>query len=196
MYSKQNNSPEILFLFPSFKEMILIDFIIDYHLGAAYILAYLKKMDICAKQFIQREPVDLPALVEKIIDQKPKIVGFTCYETNYYFIKLISQALKKKNSSLIFIAGGPTATFSDELVMQDNPAIDICVRGEGEYTVYELVTQLKKSHDVSKIEGITYRLSGKIIRTQDRPLITNGHKGQELDIVPSPYLSSIFPIEE
>lgn len=188
--------PEILFLFPSFKEEDFSSFVLAYHLGAGYILAYLQKKGIYVTQFINKEPIGLDGLTDKILKQRPKIVGFTCYDANYYFVKLISQLLKKKNPKLTIMVGGPTATFSDELIMQDNSAIDICVRGEGEYTAYEIVNRLRKSLDVSDIAGITYRLKGRLIRAPDRPLMRGEKKGEELDIFPSPYLNGIFPPDE
>ncbi|MBL7197517.1 MAG: B12-binding domain-containing radical SAM protein [Candidatus Omnitrophica bacterium] len=189
---KEQDYSEILFLFPSFQEEDFSSFILTYHLGTGYILAYLKKKGIHAKQFIHRGPIDLYTLTEKIMKQKPKIVGFTCYDTNYYYVKLISQLLKKKNSKLTIMAGGPTATFSSELIMRDSSAIDICVRGEGEYTVYGLVKRLRANQDISDIEGITYRSRGRIVQTPDRPLIRGERKGEKLDILPSPYINDIF----
>ncbi len=190
---KKEICPEAIFLFPGFKDAAFLNFILDYHLGAGYILAYLKERGVFATQFIHREPIGLSDLAEKVLKQNPKIVGFTCYDTNYYLIKLISKSLKKKNNKLIIIAGGPTATFSDELIMRDTQAIDICVRGEGEHAVYELISQLKSGRDISNIKGITYRLKAKLIRTPDRSLLRAEKKGEELDIFPSPYLSNIFP---
>lgn len=192
---KEQDYPEMLFLFPNFEEDFSI-LTFAYHLGTGYILAYLKDKGIHATQFIHKEPIGLDELTEKILKQRPKIVGLTCYDTNYYFVKLISQLLKKKDPRLIIIIGGPTATFSDELIMHDNPAIDTCVRGDGEYTVYELIKRLRVSLDVSDIEGITYRLRGRIIQTPDRPLIRGEKKGEELDILSSPYLRDIFPPNE
>ncbi|MDP2939180.1 MAG: radical SAM protein [Candidatus Omnitrophota bacterium] len=193
---EEKSYPEILFLFPGFKEEDFLDFILTYHLGVGYILAYLKNKGIVAKQFIHKEPIGLYDLTKIILRQKSRIVGFTCYDTNYYLVKLITQLLKKEDPGLNILVGGPTATFSDELIMRDNPAIDICVRGEGEYTVYELVRRLKTSQDVSDILGITYRSNGSLIRNSDRPLIKREKKGEELDILPSPYLNGIFPTDE
>ncbi|MBL7196909.1 MAG: B12-binding domain-containing radical SAM protein [Candidatus Omnitrophica bacterium] len=193
---KKQNYPEILFLFPDFEAEDFSAFTLDYHLGAGYILAYLKAKGIFARQFIHREPISLPDLIDRILKQRLKVIGFTCYDTNYYYVKLIAQLLKKKNPELTIIAGGPTATFSDELIMQDNPAIDICVRGEGEYTVYELVKRLRTSRDISDIKGITHRSKGRIVQTSDRPLIKGERENEELDAFPSPYLSNIIPAGE
>ncbi len=189
-------SSEISFVFPNFTSADLTTFIIDYHSGASYILAYLKERGIRGLHFIQKEPIDLETLAKKILQQETGIIGFTCFDTNYHFIKLISQRLKKYRPELIVILGGPTATFSSELIMQDNPAIDICVRGEGEVTTYELIKQLKIKGALNDIKGITYRMNGKLVSNPDRPFIMSEEKGEKLDIIPSPYLSGIIPAGE
>ncbi|MDD5237719.1 MAG: radical SAM protein [Candidatus Omnitrophica bacterium] len=174
----------------------MTNFIIDCHSGASYILAYLKERGIHGLHFIQREPIDLETLTKKIIQQEIRIIGFTCFDNNYYFIKLISQRLKEYSPELVVVLGGPTATFSSELIMQDNPAIDICVRGEGEATAYELIKQLKIKGPLSGIKGITYRINGELARNPDRPFIVSEKKDAELDIIPSPYLSGVIPAGE
>lgn len=189
-------SNDITFIFPNFTSADMTTFIIDYHSGASYILAYLKERGIHGLHFIQREPIDLETLTKKILQQEARIVGFTCFDTNYHFIKLISQNLKKYNPDLVIILGGPTPTFSSELVLKDNPAVDICVRGEGEATVYDLINQLKIKGSLDKIDGITYRINGRLARNPDRPFIMSGQRGKELDTIPSPYLSEVIPAGE
>ncbi len=192
----KSESTEILFVFPSYTLPDLRNFIIDYHSGVSYILAYLKERGIHGLHFIHKESIDLDTLTKKILQQETGIIGFTCFDSNYYLIKLISQRLKKYRPELIVVLGGPTATFSSELIMQDNPAIDICVRGEGEATAYELIKQLKIKGPLNDIKGITYRMNGKLVKNADRPFIMSGEKGEELDIIPSPYLSGVIPAGE
>ncbi len=186
--------PEILFIFPH------IDRTFCYHLGASYIIAYLKQRGIYSKLFICNESIGLNELIERILAEQPKILGFTCYDSNYYFVKLISQRLKIKNQYLMIIAGGPTATFSDKVIMKDIPEIDLCVRGEGEETVYELIQNCYKpsNYRFSNIQGVTYRENGRIAQNIDRPLIRDSNnKNAELDIIPSPYVSGVFdPIDQ
>ena len=193
---KEFRRPEMLFVFPLFGKADFAAFTITYHLGASYIVAYLKEKGIYASQLIHTEPIDLYSLTERILEQNPKIVGFTCYDSNYYLVKLLSQLLKNKNPALTIMVGGPTATFSSALIMQDNPAFDVCVRGEGEYTVLELIARLRRIHRISDIKGISYRVNGQLRHSPDRGLITGNQAGRELDILPSPYLNNIIPAYE
>ena len=90
MKTGRNKFPEILFLFPGFQDEIFSTFTLGYHLGVGYILAYLKKKGVYAKQFTLKGSVSLHELIGMILSQKSKIIGFTCYDHNYYIIKIRS----------------------------------------------------------------------------------------------------------
>jgi len=159
-------------------------------LGAAYIQAFLKKNKISSVQHVSNRPMTLDSIANELLKKKPKIVGFTCNDSNYFFTKLISETIKKKQPSTFIIAGGPSATFSDELILRNTPSIDLCVRGEGESTTYEIFNRLNGNMDLKGINGISYREEGKVVRTPSRELICDrARKGAELDILPSPYLT-------
>lgn len=141
-------------------------------------------------QYITDHEKTIPSIVEDILSYKADIVGFTCYDANYPYVRLLSQYLKKKNPLITIVLGGPTATFSPQLVMEHTPEIDVCIRGEGEETMVELVK--KGFSDLEDIQGITFR-SKTLVDTLDRPLISSGKKGAELDVLPSPYVTGFIP---
>jgi len=126
-----------------------------------------------------------------ILEYSPDSVGFTCYDFNYRYVRLLTTVLKKTDPDLTIILGGPTATFSHHEIMEHTPEIDICVRGEGEKTVLDLLQ--KGFTDLEGIQGITFRRGTDIVSTPDRPLISGSVKGAELDVLPSPYLTHIIP---
>ena len=177
---------DLLFVFPNIELPSKLRF--AYHSGVGCVIAYLKSKGIEADMFLQDAPIQLQGVAEKIVERNPEMVGFTCYDGNYHMTKLISQRVKQLKPGIKIIMGGPTASFSDRLIMEDNPAIDVCVRGEGEYTTHELVTALKNNLPLENIPGLTYRRGDDIRRTGTRDYI------KELDTIPSPYLEGLSPI--
>lgn len=178
-------------MFPNFEDGNL-----DYHLGAGYIIAYLSKIGVYTRQFTNNSFTPMAALIDKITAERPKIIGFSCYDANYLLIKVLAQLIRKRNPDILIIAGGPTATFSDKIIMRDCAQIDICVRGEGEFTTYEILQRFNSDKNFSKIQGITFRKGAEIIRTFDRPFIKcKKDKDSELDIFPSPYMSFLNPFD-
>lgn len=158
-----------------------------YHLGVGYIHAYLRARGVDSTFYTRETPSRPAQIVKEVLEYHSRMIGFTCCDNNYYCVKLISRELKKAGFKNPIVVGGPTATFTDRLIMEDHPDVDICVRGEGEYTVFELLQAFNNNTPLYRVKGITFREKGKIIRTEDRPLITS------IDEMPSPYLTHTVP---
>jgi radical SAM superfamily enzyme YgiQ (UPF0313 family) len=123
----------------------------------------------------------------KILDDiKPKIIGLSVVSENYDSAIQFCKTIKEWNKDVITILGGPHVTFMDKETCQSEFA-DVVVRGEGEFTFYELVEYYLGDNlngsirGLGDIKGITFGLSnGEIIRTAKRPFIN------DLDILPFP----------
>jgi len=179
--------PDILFVSPEYTTGNCTS-----DLGTAYIIAYLKQEGMSAEQFYCYKPLTLAQLARHILKTGAPMIGFSCYNANYFLIKSLCKELKRLSPDIFIITGGPTATFSDGIVLQNIPAIDICVRGEGELTTKEIIEHFKGGRPFHSIAGISYRLNGETVRTSERPLRQGGSRTPEtsLDIFPSPYLNN------
>jgi len=96
------------------------------------------------------------------------VIGITAMSTQYSYVKWLSCELKKQTKARI-ILGGLLATYSSEIVL-NNTTVDICVVGEGEKTIVDL---LKKINCLENVHGIVYKEDGKIIKTPPRDYIKN-----------------------
>jgi len=163
-----------------------------YTLGTAYIAAYLESKGVgCA--LLPRRSIDMISGLEMARRNRPLILGLTTYDQTYNQTKCVARTAKKMMPEVLIVAGGPTPTFSSEVVLTDCPEIDIAVRGEGEYTMYDLFRYTQGEMALEEIPGISYRRGEEIIHNPDRPLINiDGPRGAELDILPSPYESGIL----
>lgn len=151
-------------------------------LGLAYIAAILERNGYSV------EIVDMPILGLEISDIRkicirycPDIVGITSMTANHPMAARIAEVAKEAYPDSLVCYGGSHASFVDLEVLNQCKAIDVVVRGEGEYTTLELLRAVQKHQEFSRIEGITFRDKNKhIIRNRERPLIDN------LDILPLP----------
>ena len=91
----------------------------------------------------------------------------------------IQIAKKVKEQKIPVIMGGPHVTFMEEEALKSG-AVDYVVRGEGEYSMLNLVAHLSSGDDVKDVTGISYLKSGDIIRNPSRQLIA------DLDALPLP----------
>lgn len=163
----------------------------EYHLGVGYIQAFLKQKGIPSKQIVPKEMVSVETVIDLILENSPKIVGLTCYDSNYSLVKIISEKIKRVKQDIVLFAGGPSATFSSQFILDQCPDVDLCVRGEGEITCYELLLWMKGKKQLDTIKGVSYRNDKKIVHNENRSFEKSCNS---LDYFPSPYLEGI-PVE-
>ncbi len=123
------------------------------------------------------------------VDSGAKIIGITCLTENRYAALKTLKQIKKLNKNIVTIIGGLHPTFTDRLILENYPYVDIVVRGEGEKTLVELVNKIKKKKSLSKINGISYRKNGAIKINPAREFM------QEIESLPIPAYD-LFPMKD
>lgn len=150
-------------------------------IGLAYLAAVLEKngheitvIDCPALGMAQEE------LKQKLEAFQPDIVGVTSMTPTIQSTLESTRTAKETCPNTMVVIGGPHATFMDQQILNDEPSIDVVVRGEGEQTLVELAKTMNNSHDLQRIQGITFRKDKKNVQTPSRPAIQN------LDDLPYP----------
>ena len=92
----------------------------------------------------------------------------------------IVQALRSALPQAWIIYGGVFPTYHWPEIMEQEPAIDFIVRGEGEETIVRLVTALEQQQCLEKVPGIVFR-AGTV-------------PGQRRSSAPHPLLAEVKPI--
>ena len=143
-----------------------------HHLGVAYLQAFLKKKGFHSQQFVPSGPIGLEELLAEVKAKKPRVLGLTCYDSNYLEVKVVSSAVKKRFPDILVFVGGPMATFEDKTLLRECCQVDLCVRFEGEFTLAELLAELKnrplEEIDLQKIPGLTFRSGKEIVTSPER----------------------------
>ncbi|MFC1599310.1 B12-binding domain-containing radical SAM protein, partial [Candidatus Omnitrophota bacterium] len=135
-------------------------------LGIAYLAAFIEKhgyqvriLDIHAQRLTEDE------VITRLRDYDYDIVGISALINQYSYTRWLAKTIKSLKDVPVIVGNG-LATSSHMTILEHIPECDLCVRGEGEFTLWEL---LKKFSHLSTIEGITYRdSSGRIIINPDR----------------------------
>ncbi|MDD5565469.1 MAG: radical SAM protein [Candidatus Omnitrophica bacterium] len=166
----------------------------DVQLGLCYLKAYcVKHMPAALPRipvFVKVFPAHFPAerAAEALLHRHPAILGFSCYVWNVTKIIAVARAIKRRDPFIKIIVGGPEVSVRSGLLLRQERAIDIVVRGEGEATLLELLQSIIGGRmPLSRVRGITYRASATRIRVNpERPALA------DLDSIPSPYLEGII----
>ena len=100
----------------------------------------------------------------------PTVVGIgNPYTLDFPDCLKILAICKRLDAGLTTVIGGPHVTFQDVECLQA-PQVDVVVRGEGEWTMLDLMTALEQGRHLSSVAGISFRQDGQIVRTPARPL--------------------------
>ena len=100
----------------------------------------------------------------------PAVVGVSNQHTlNYPDCLKILEICKQIDGNIVTVIGGHHVTFQDAACAA-LPFVDVVVRGEGEWTLLELISVVEQGKDLAAVRGITFAREGKLIRTPDRPL--------------------------
>jgi radical SAM superfamily enzyme YgiQ (UPF0313 family) len=132
----------------------------DYHLGSAYIISYLISKGFNARQFINRNPINLKDCVNKILDYSSRIVGFTVYDSNFNVSALVAEQIKKISPGTLIVFGGPCPSVHYDFIMNRYLFVDACFINESEESFIQFITKLSETNfncsktDFSGIIGI------------------------------------------
>lgn len=198
-----DSKPHIIFVFPPgvMGRGLYLFHQFNINIGASYVISYLNKNGFIARQFLADDSINLRECVTRILAEKPEVVGFTTYDSNYQLCQLIAKALKETDPGLIILFGGPTPSVQADIILKNNPFVDICVKNEGEETCLELLAKLndvnfnlEKAYSyLENIKGISYRIENRVFENPGRDTFyTNRNIPDYLDRYPSPYLSGIL----
>lgn len=126
------------------------------------------------------------SVLERLLDENPDLVAFSCYIWNVEQSLRIADDLKKLLPSALIVVGGPEVSHDAEELLRKNPAVDCVIRGEGERTWFELIDLLAKGMSAGEAlesvsAGITRHSAGGVQAAPDRRAVA------ELDSLASPF---------
>jgi len=145
-------------------------------LGIAYMAAVLEQNDI-AVEIIDAAALEMSweTLEREIKRTSPQLVAVTALTPTIDQALQTAELAKKTCPQATVVMGGYHPTFNYQEILEKD-YVDIVIRGEGEYTLLELVQTLEEGGDLKNVKGIAYQ-DGV---TPPRPLIA------DLDELPFP----------
>lgn len=145
-------------------------------LNLGYLASFLEKekvnvgiLDVAAERFTREE------LVYKLKCLNPAFIGITATTTVINAAMEIAEICKTIRPCSKIIFGGVHSTILPDEVLAE-PFVDYIVRGEGEWTLLELIRQ----KPVESIAGLSFKNENKIVHNERRSFISN------LDLLPHP----------
>jgi radical SAM superfamily enzyme YgiQ (UPF0313 family) len=119
-------------------------------------------------------------VVDRLKDNS--IIGFSSYVWNRNYCYVLARELKKANPDCLIVFGGPEPPISRADIFELYPFIDIIIKNEGEVAFRRILEE----SDRESIPGLLINKNKTALDTGSSQRIDN------LDCVPSPYLSGLF----
>lgn len=163
----KESAMKILLLSPANNDMVSA---VSVPMGLLSIGTYLKKSGHCVK--ILDFAINKINLKKELELFKPDICGVSVRSPKSVSFAIdISKKIKKFNSDLPVVWGGPFCYNAPLEIFFNEEYIDIISFGEGELTWLELAEYAEGKKNLNDIRGIAFRTSDGIERTPDREFI-------------------------
>ncbi len=113
-------------------------------------------------------------VLQRIIELEPDLVGFHVQTVQYLEMRKLAAALKKHYRVPVIFGGIHPHSAADQVLLPDDPAVDIICRSEGEYPLLELCNSIDAGKIDYGIKNLWFRLEdGSLLKNDERPLIEN-----------------------
>ena len=144
------------------------------NLGVYSLYTYSRKRGIAQEELSYREYTinqNIEDIIGNIYEEKPDLLGFSCYIWNIEMIDKIARELRKLLPECMIWYGGPEVGFHGEQVLCENAWVDGVFCGEGEISFYEVLECYRsqgRCGDYTQIQGLVVRSGREIITTAVR----------------------------
>ena len=202
--------PEILFVSP--PDTDTREFRGAQPLGIAYLAAVLRQQASITSELLDANvggPMPFDVLAGRVLTfiaaskaaGGHPVVGISAVTQVISSAGALADRIKADHPDVLVILGGYHPTFAHQEILQDFQSVDLCVRGEGEQTILEIVQLWRdswssvrvvhKSDDIDwgQISGVTWRHVDEIVVNPSRPNLAN------LDAVPFPARDLLPPLD-
>ena len=111
-------------------------------------------------------------IIDQIMLAQPLLVGFSIiYELQLFNTLSIIYELRNRGYEGHISIGGPCASCMYDYLLKTNLRIDSVIRGEGEYTILNLVKSIEEKKNWKSIEGLAYIDHNNIIYNRKKKCI-------------------------
>lgn len=181
---------QVLFVVPSFESNYFNEFV-----GTLLLATILKRKDIDVEILrfweineLDNYPLFLEKITNRINEKKPEIVSLYMRCDTDVIMYNIADKIKRANSGIKIVAGGPQASLTAREIVKVIDNIDFVCKGEGETTIYPLINAILNNLPYEHIPGLVWKDKGQIYENGDPELIADLDENPIVDY-------SLVPIE-
>ncbi len=136
------------------------------------------------------EPMPVARVVEEArrFGAEAVLLGHSGSTSGHPSAMAVARAVRAALPRVWIVYGGVFPTYHAREILEDEEAVDIIVRGEGEETVVRLVAALEQGHPLEGVAGVSFR-DGTAMGLPRRP--GTGGSGQVTENAPAPVIQDL-----
>ncbi len=137
-----------------------------------YLAGYLEKHGFSVEIANPHEKSDegnTNAILQAIKTKQPRFIGLASFVTDYQLVVGLAERIRKETKAPILVGNAHPSIAPEDFLYANGP-FDIVVRGEGELTVKQILSEYGQT-DLEKIKGIAYLHNGVVRNTAKRELM-------------------------
>lgn len=156
------------------------------NLGIYTLYAYsrehgIREDELCYKEYTINQ--SLEDIIGDIYEEKPDLIGFSCYIWNIEMVRKIARELRKVLADCMIWYGGPEISYDALSTLRKNEWVDGVIIGEGEQSFFEVLECFRENGR----EGAYDQITGLAIRKNGERVLTKPRERASLDEVVFPY---------
>jgi radical SAM superfamily enzyme YgiQ (UPF0313 family) len=135
-------------------------------IGIAYVGGWLERHSDIQPLLIdgKLERLNFDQTVDRIVAARPRVVGFSAFTHMVGTSHRIAQKVRERLPDVVLVLGGFHASFLPQRSLEEFPAFDYLVVGEGEMAFTDLVGAIRAGERQPSIPGVWYRRpNGEIV---------------------------------
>lgn len=156
------------------------------NLGIYNLYSYSMQKGILPEELIYREFTinqNLENIIAGIYEEKPDLLGFSCYIWNIEIVKKVSREIRKILPECMIWFGGPEVSYDGRAVLAGSEWVDGILIGEGEESFYEVLC----CYGDKGYDGDYEKIAGLVVRRGTEIIVTSVRERVVLDEVVFPY---------
>ncbi len=149
-------------------------------LNLLYLASFLEKVGRSVKVIDDNlHEMGAKKVAELVSKHNPLVVGITAATATVKTALKYIHEIKRLLPNTLTVIGGPHVSFMAVETLNECPALDAVVIGEGEETLAEVVDRWERGREID-VRGVVYRKGGRVKVNPPRPFLKN------LDEIPFP----------
>lgn len=118
-------------------------------------------------------PLPHDEVVRRILAHRPEVlmVGHSGSTSAHPIVAELTRSVRAGLPEVTILYGGVFPTYHHREILEEEPQIDVIVRGEGEDTAVKLLAALDARADLTKVDGLAFRKQGRVVETRPAAMI-------------------------